>query len=122
MDLKKVKEVVHRFEDDLGGGLLACDVFDREGLPIYGINSNPQACALFGRITDLLHESLQGSGFPDMEYYTIFAKDNKLVLVVELDDKYRFGCLVDRTKATPGLIFSVALPRLMSGLKEAIAS
>lgn len=122
MNLKRLKEVVHGFEEDLDGGLLACDVFDREGLSIYGINSNPQACALFGNITDMMKKSLAGSGFPDMEYYTIFAKDNKLVLVVELDEKYRFGCLVDRNKTTPGLIFSVALPRLIDGLKEAITS
>lgn len=117
-----MKQVVHTFEEDLGGGLVACDVFDREGLSIYGINSNPQACALFGRITDMMHKSLIGSGFPDMEYYTIFTKDNKMVVVVEVDENYRFGCLVDREKTTPGLIFSVGLPKLISGLREAISS
>ncbi len=122
MNINRLRKAVHGFEEDLGGGLIACDVFDREGLSIYGINSNPQACALFGRITDMIEESLEDSGFPDMEYYTIFAKDNKMVLVAALDEKYRFGCLIDRDRTTPGLVFSVALPKLLEDLRQAISS
>ncbi len=122
MDIKKLKEVVHRFEEDLDGGLIACDVFDREGLSVYGINSNPKACALFGRITDMIHSSLSGAGFPEMDYYTIFTKDDKMVIVLDINNSYRFGCLVDRKKTTPGLVFSVALPRLSDGLREVLSS
>ncbi len=122
MDLKRLKEVVHRFEDDLHGGLLSCDVFDRDGLSIYGINSNPKACALFSRIADRMVDAMEDSGFPEMEYFTVFAKDNRMVLVAQVNDRFRFGCLVDREKAGAGFVLGVALPRLMIDLEEALSS
>jgi len=118
MNIEEIKKVVDRFAEDVTPGLIACDLFDKDGFSIYGINSNQEMCSIFSHITNMIHKSLENTNFPRMQYYTIFAEDNKMVLIVDLGDRYLFGALIDSEKAKPGLVFSVALPKLVNDLKN----
>ncbi len=118
MNIEEIKRVVDRFADDVSPGLVACDLFDKDGFSIYGINSNEEMCSIFSHITNMIRKSLENTAFPRMEYYTIFAEDDKMVLIVDLGEKYMFGALIDSDKAKPGLVFSVALPKLVEDLKK----
>ncbi|GEM_PF-1235917 len=122
MNLEEIRRVIDRFAEDVNPGLLSCDLYDRDGFSIYGINSNPNHCSVFSHITNMIKRSLEGTGFPRMEYYTIFAEENRMVLVVDLGGGYQFGAMIDRGKTTPGIVFSVALPRLIEDLKKLLPS
>ena len=121
MNLEEIKRVIDRFAEDVNPGLIACDLFDRDGFSIYGINSDESMCTIFSHITNMIHKSLENTAFPRMQYYTIFAEDNKMVLIVDLGGGYLFGALIDSGKATPGLVFSVALPKLVDDLKKVLS-
>ncbi len=121
MNLEEIKRVVDRFAEDVSPGLIACDLFDKDGFSIYGINSNQDMCSIFSHITNMIHRSLENTSFPRMEYYTIFAEENRMVLIVDLGNGYLFGALIDSEKAKPGLVFSVALPKLMGDLKKLLS-
>lgn len=122
MNVEEIRRVIDRFAEDVGPGLIACNLYDRDGFSIYGIDSNPDYWSVFSHITNMIKKSLDGTGFPQMEYYMIFAKNDRMVLVVELDGGYQFGAVMDRTKTTPGIIFSVALPKLVEDLKKLLPS
>jgi len=118
MNLQEIKRIIDRFAEDISPGLIACDFFDRDGFSIYGINSNPEVCAIFSHLTYVIHKSLESTELPKMKYYTIFSEENSMMVVVDLGKGYQFGALIDQTKTTPGLVFSVALPRLINDLKK----
>ncbi len=121
ISVEKANAAVNKLRETLGVGLVATDVWNVEdGMPIAGFNSQPVATALFNRITDLISETLSESGFPALnKYYMLDLAGDKLVVVIPLG-KYRAGMLVDKKKAQLGLIVSVALPKYVNGLEEAI--
>lgn len=122
MNVKNINKALSNFEENLAGGLMACDVFSAsDGQSIAGINSNPKACALFSNITNYLRKALEGSKFPPIkDYYLINLEGNKAVLVGLITDTFLFGCLVDTDKAKVGLLTNIAFPQLKSELLEAI--
>ena len=96
MNIRKMKEAVDKLKEDLGDGLLATDIFSTaDGQSIYGINSQPKACALFNQVTNFLIKSLKGCNFPPLgRYYIVDLADGKMVLVIPMDE-YQWGLLVD---------------------------
>ncbi len=121
MDIKKFGKVIDTLKEDLGDGLVATDIFStKDGQSFSGMNSNPQACALFNEITKYLVKSLKGSNFPALgEYYMIHLEKNFAVVVVPRGD-IQEGMLVDLNKATMGILTNVALPKVVAGLDEAM--
>lgn len=121
ISVEKANAAVNKLRETLGVGLVATDVWNVEdGMPIAGFNSQPVATALFNRITDLISETLSESGFPSLnKYYMLDLDGDKLVVVMPLG-KYRAGMLVDKKKAQLGVIVSVALPKYVNSLEEAI--
>lgn len=122
MNVKKLQNSAKLLKDDLGDGLLACDIWgSADGQSIVGINSQPQACALFNRITNYLGEALKASGYPELgRYYFIDLTSNNLVVVVPMGD-YQWGMLIDTKKVQLGLLMNIVLPKVVDAFEEALA-
>jgi len=124
LNVSKLQEVFETFKQDMGAGLLASDIFDKENLiPLIGYNSNPVACALFGKIYHFIHEAAKEAGFPPMHrYFLIDLKDNKAVIVVDLHERYLLGMLADLTKVQIGIVLNVVIPKVIREFNSKVFS
>jgi hypothetical protein len=121
MNVQKMKEAMDLLVEDLGGGLLASDIFNKnDGQSIVGVNPQPAASALFAQATNYLVKSLEGSGFPPLgRYWLIDLVDRKAVIILPLGE-FIWGMLVDTQKAPVGLILNVTVPKIIGLYEEAI--
>ena len=121
MNIKRMNKITEDLREDLGNALIGTDIWktdDAESLA--GYNSNPKAAALFNEITRMLDKTLKGSEFPGLgKYYMVNLENNMMVVVVKQGD-FQNGILVDLSKTTIGLLINVALPKVMTGLAEAV--
>jgi len=122
MNVKKLTNATRILKEDLGDGLEATDIWMAvDGQSIVGINPQPQACALFNRITNYLGEALKASGFPELgRYYFIDLAANHMVVVLPLGE-YQWGMLLDTSKVQLGLLLNVVMPKALEAFKEAVA-
>jgi len=121
MNVQKLNEAVEVLKTNLGTGLLATDIFGTSDYQsVAGWNSNPQACAVFGEITEGMNKSLSESGFPTLaKYYLLNLLSDKMVIVIPMGD-YQWGMLLDGTKVSLGLVLNIALPKAISAFEEAL--
>jgi hypothetical protein len=121
MNIQKLNEAIEDLRTNLGAGLLATDIFDSaEKQSIAGWNSNLQACAVFGQITEGMNSALGESGFPTLgKYYLLNLVSNKLVMVIPMGE-YQWGMLLDKTQVSLGLVLNIALPKAISAFEEAL--
>jgi hypothetical protein len=121
MNVKKLNEAIEIQKANMGEGLLATDIYgSADGQSLVGWNSNPQACALFNRITNYMVEALDGAGFPALgRYYIVDLADGKMVIVISLDE-FQWGMLADRRKIQLGLLLNVIVPKMIDTFEEAI--
>ena len=122
MNIQKLKESIEILKRDLDGALLACDIWPPgTAIPIVGFNSQPKATALFDKLTILLRESLEESEFPPInEYYMLDLANDATVMVLQLEQGYQWGMLVDKSKVHLGLLLSIAIPRAKKKFSEAL--
>ena len=122
MNVKKLEGAIDVLKENLGAGLLACDIIGSEdGQSIAGFNSQPAASALFAQITNMMAKSLDDSGFPSLgRYYLLDLVDEKMVIVLTMGD-FQWGMLLDRSKAQLGLLLNVVIPKAIDSFEEAIA-
>jgi hypothetical protein len=122
MNVKKLTNATKILKEDLDDALLATDIWaTQDGQSIVGINTQPQACALFNRITNYLGEALKASGFPELgRYYFIDLAANHMVVVIPLG-VFQWGILLDTSKIQLGLLLNVVLPKALDAFQEASA-
>ena len=122
MNVKKLKESVAILKDDLDGALMATDIWlTGTGQSIAGYNTNPQATALFERVTEFMNKALSGAGFPGLnKYYMLELEGNATVLVLQFDAGYQWGILVDSSKVQLGLLLNIAVPNARRAFLEAL--
>jgi len=122
MNVKKLTNATKILKEDLGEALIATDIWaTQDGQSIVGINTQPQACALFNRITNYLAEALKASGFPELgRYYFIDLAENHMVVIIPMGT-YQWGILLDATKMQLGLLLNVVLPNALTAFTEAAA-
>lgn len=121
MNIGKLNKAIEVLKQTLGDGLNASDVWTRhDGMSIAGFNSQPVATALFNRMTDGLQSTLVDSGFPALGKYYLLELANEMMVVVLQAAEIRAGILVDKKKAPLGVIISVALPKFLASLEEAV--
>ena len=122
MNVKKLKESVTILKDDLDGALMATDIWlTGTGQSIAGYNPNPQATALFERVTEFMNKALSGAGFPSLnKYYMLELEGNATVLVLQFDTGYQWGILVDSSKIQLGLLLNIAVPNARKAFLEAL--
>jgi len=120
MDIAMLNEAVDVLKEGLRTSLIATDIWIVEdGQSIAGFNPQPEATALFNRITSDMNEALEGAGFPGLgRYYLLDLVDGNKVLVIPMG-KYQWGMLVD-SKAQLGLLLNVILPKIIDKFEEAI--
>jgi len=126
MNLKTVNALLAETEDGLMGGLAASDVFSKSsGMSVAGIRSSPKACALFNILCERIGETIKKSGLPVPDYLQqtmlrLGEDGNVMIVVIDLDAKYRWGMAVDCTKAQLGILVSVVIPDTLPRLREAL--
>jgi CheY-like chemotaxis protein len=122
MNIKKLNQAIEIQKDNMGDGLLATDIYgSADGQSLVGWNSNPQACALFNRITNYMIDALDGAGFPGLgRYYIMDLVGGKMVIVISLGE-FQWGMLVDRAKIQLGLLLNVIMPKMIDSFEQAMA-
>jgi len=123
MNVSKLNRSVDTLKENLGGALLATDIWaniDMQSLA--GWNTQPAATALFGQITLSISQALEGSGFPAIGKYLIFdLVDGKLIVIIPMGE-FAWGMLVDGKKTQLGLLLNVALPKAIAAFEDAVTS
>lgn len=126
MNLKLVNQLLAEVEDGLMGGLAATDVFSKSsGMSVAGVRSSPKACALFNILCERIGETIKKSGLPVPDYVgeTMLRLGEEgvvMIVVVDINEKYRWGMAVDCSKAQLGILVSVVLPDIKPRLREAL--
>lgn len=120
MDIKKLNEAIDVLKEGMRSSLVATDIYTVEdGQSIAGFNPNPEASALFNRITADMNEALKGAGFPGLgKYYILDLVDGNKVLIIPMGG-YQWGMLVD-SQAQLGLLLNVILPKIIDAFEEAL--
>ena len=121
MNIQKLNEAIQNLQDDIGDGLVACDIFTvAEGMSIASYNAQPKASALFNQLTTNMMKTLRGARFPNLNrYYLLDLEDDHMVIVLPFGD-YRVGILVNSKKVQLGLVLSIAIPNVLDTIEEAL--
>jgi hypothetical protein len=122
MNIQKLNAAIAGLKSDLEEGLIATDIWSTaDGQSMAGINPQPQACALFNRITNYMIGALKGAGFPELgRYYILDLTNNSMVIIIPMGD-FQWGMLIDRTKTQMGLMLNVILPKIVDNFEEAMS-
>lgn len=121
IDIAGLEGAVEELQRVLRDALTATDIWDRNtGLSLAGFNTQPAASALFNQVTKEISETLAGSSFPALsQYYLLNLEDNNIVLILMHGDELMQGILLDATKANMGILFSVAIPKMLDRVSGA---
>lgn len=122
MNVKKLKEAVNVLNESLDGALMATDIWGSgTGTAIAGYNQNPQATALFDKVTDYMRKALKGAGFPDIkDYYLLEMENNAMVVVLQFKEQgFQWGILVDSKKVNLGMLLNISVPAARKAFLEA---
>ncbi len=126
MNLKAVNQLLSEVEDGLMGGLAATDVFSKSsGMSVAGVRSSPKACALFNILCERIGETIKKSGLPVPDTLSdvmlrLGEEGVVMIVVVDLNEKYRWGMAVDCSKAQLGILVSVVIPDIKPRLRDAL--
>ena len=122
MDVQKLNEAIEVLKEDLGGALIATDIWTTaDGQSLAGFNPQPKAAALFNQVTNNMLNALNGAGFPTLgKYYILDLVDGNMTVLLPLGE-YQWGMLLDSTKAPLGLLLNVIIPHVIDKFEEAIA-
>lgn len=123
VDIDKLDASWKDQEKYLKDGLLAGDIWDRStGLAVSSCHtSTPEANALFNVLTDELSVTLAGSGLPELNrFYLLNLEDNKIALIINHGASLLQGMLLNPDKVNMGILFSVAIPKALTQVAQAI--
>jgi hypothetical protein len=120
MDTKKLQSCVDWAQGELGGGLVASDIWPTGSTAVAGYNQIPPAVTYFDALTQHLRQSSEKTGIlpPLGRYYTVEYGGDKLVVVL-MHKNLMWGLLVDATKTKPETVVGSIIPKALSKLEEA---
>lgn len=121
LDVTSLETIVGEAKTVLRDGLQAMDIWDREtGLSLAGHNSQPEAVALFNQLTGEMANTLSSSGFPALNrYYLLDLEGGNTIVIQRHGNDLMSGMLLDAAKVNLGILVSVVIPRVASGLANA---
>ena len=123
MDIKKLNEILEKVKKELGDGLIATDIWvAADGQAIAAINPNPKASALMNRMVNITNDALKDAKFPLLDKYFLHHLEGEHIGMTTLIGDYRWGMLVDGTKAQLGLLLNVVVPETMEAIKEVVSA
>lgn len=121
INIEKLEATVLELKNTLKEGLLATDIWDKStGLSLAGFNTQPAAVALFTEMTGMLTSTLSDSGFPGLKrYYLLDMEGDHMVMTIRHGNDMLQGILMNSVKVNLGMLLSVALPKMLSGVEKA---
>ncbi len=126
MNLRAVNQILKEVEGELLGGLRSTDLFNKaSGMSVAHIRGNPKACALFNFLSERIRDTTRKSamGLPDnFTQFMLQFESGELLFMIDVNDKYRWGMLIDANKASLGMAVSVVIPEALPKLKAALSS
>ncbi len=110
--MKNYQKTIESLKSDLGSALLSVDIWDKKsGLSMASYNPNAKATAILDKIVNDFENSLIELGFPGLNKYIVADLDDDISLVIiNLDDGYMAGNIIDKSQTTLGVLFNVAIP------------
>ena len=94
-------------------------------MSVAGVRSSPKACALFNILCERIGETIKKSGLPVPDTLSdvmlrLGEEGVVMIVVVDLNEKYRWGMAVDCSKAQLGILVSVVIPDIKPRLRDAL--
>jgi len=122
VNIVKLKESIALFKKELDGALISSDIWDKKnGLSIAAYNPNAKYVALFTRLINNMGQDLKEIGFSAFgEYQLIDLEGNTLIFVMNFNEVYLWGSLLDKSKLSLGQLLFIAMPKAQDSLKQAI--
>lgn len=123
-DIAALERVLHEMKEQVGDGLVATGIWDRQTEQIYAsINPHPTAITMFNALTDSIIAALDNSKFPKLHrYYWLDLEDGHVVLILRHRRDVMQGVLLDLSKSSIGLLMTVIIPRLLEEVEAARTS
>lgn len=124
LDIDQLDDAVKTLSKTLKDGLLATDIWDHStGLSLAGLNSQAEATALFNLLTDEIAATLDSSGYSELgDYYILDLDANHMVVIVLYGEGLMQGILMASDKVNLGVLFAVALPKLMRSVRGVLTA
>ncbi|MDR2837740.1 MAG: hypothetical protein LBV49_04100 [Azonexus sp.] len=121
VDVSKLEQTIEGLQAVLKDGLIATDIWDHvTGLSLAGYNPNPAAVALFNQLTMEISDTLGGSGFPKLNRYYILDLDgDNMVVIIRHGEDLLQGMLLTSKKINMGVLFSIAIPKMLQSVAGA---
>lgn len=122
VNVQQLEAAVLELRAALKDGLVATDFFDRKtGLILAGFNQQPAAAALFTELTNVMSSTLSDSGFPGLgKYYFLDLEHNNCVILIKHSNDLLQGMLMDSKKVNLGILFAVAIPKMIAAAEKAM--
>jgi hypothetical protein len=123
IDINALNDSVENMKSLLKEGLVATDIWiARDGLSLAGYNQQPTAVALFTQLTGELQSTLQDSGFPGLNrYYMLDLEDDHTAMIIVHSQQVLQLLLLNNQKINMGILISVAVPRAIDLVGQAIS-
>ncbi len=123
MNVKKLKEAMEVLKSEAGSGLIGTDIYSSKDLQsIVAYNGTPEACALFGKITEYLKKALNNAGFPALNNYYLLDLVGDAILIVIPFGEYQWGMVLSTKEIPLGMFLNIILPKITSAFEEALVS
>ena len=121
LDLDQLETAVQQLQKTMKDALIATDIWDRgTGLSLAGINPQAEATALFNLLTDEIAMTLANSGFSKLgDYYILDLDADHMVVIIKYSEDLMQGTLFATDKVNMGVLFGMALPKLMRTINAA---
>lgn len=122
MDTKQINAAIEGLKNDLGEGLLSCDVWiTGTGQAIATYNGgNAKATALFDQITSNINKAIEVAEFPKLNPYYLFNTEGGVTVLVLVHKNLQMGVAVEAAKTQLGLFLNIAVPNVIAALEKAV--
>lgn len=118
----ELNNLIVEFTKKLGGALLSCDLLSTKEYKILAsYNSNVQATVILGKLIIDFRNTIEKLGLPPVEKFQIINLEmNTLLLAVYLDNDHILSSIIDKSKITYGLLFSI-IPNLVADFEQIVS-
>jgi hypothetical protein len=122
IDVDALNDSVENLKHLLKDGLVATDIWvAKDGLSLTGLNTQASA-GIWTQLTEALQGTLQDSGFPGLRrYYLLDLDGDHTSMIIRHGDELLQGLLLKNNKINMGVLLSVAVPRAIEQVRQAMA-
>jgi hypothetical protein len=123
IDIDALNDSIENMKHLLKDGLLATDIWvAKDGLSLAGYNHQSSSCGIWTQLTDSLQGTLLDSGFPSLKrYYLLDLDGDHTSMIIRHGEQILQGILLNKNKVNMGVLLSVAVPRAIEQVGQALA-